>query len=60
LKKTGLAGTWHWVEGKEGEEGKWVSAIVQAKGRMRSALGRMGKSGGEDNEKYGEDPYEVV
>ena len=60
LRKTCFAGTWHWVEGKDGEEGKWVSPIVQAKGRMRTALGRMERTSGEENDKYGDDPYEVV
>lgn len=59
LKPSCFAGTSHWVEGKDGE-GRWESPIVQARGRMRTALGRMGKTEGDDNEKYGEDPYEVV
>jgi heme-degrading monooxygenase HmoA len=53
-----FAATSHWVLDKEGE-GKWVSPIVKGNGRFRSALGRMGKSLGDDNEKYGDEPYEV-
>ena len=50
----------HWVTDKEGK-GSWVGGTVPAnKGRMRSAMGRMGKSEGRDNEGYGEEPYADV
>lgn len=45
---------------KEGEDYQWVSPLADAKGRYRSALGRMGKSNGDDNEVYGDDPWDNV
>jgi hypothetical protein len=48
-------GTKHWVT--DGEKGEWKSPRVEGKGRFRSAMGRMGRSEGEDNEGYGEEPY---
>jgi hypothetical protein len=44
----------------EGEE-VWVSPIMDAgRGRLRTNAGRMGRTAGGDNEKYGPDPYENV
>jgi hypothetical protein len=50
------AATHHWVKAEEGQ-GSWQSPLVPGKGRYKSALGRMGKSKGDDNETYGEEPY---
>jgi hypothetical protein len=54
-----FAATQHWVRDENGE-GSWKSGLVEGKGRYRTALGRMGRSGGEDNVKYGEEPYGLV
>ena len=54
-----FAATNHWVVDKEGK-GSWRSPMVVGKGRFRSAMGRMGKSIGDDNEAYGEEPYSDV
>jgi len=44
------AGQWP-VDGKEGR--KWASPVVDAmKGQLRTKWGRMGRTDGEDNEKY--------
>ena len=48
---------------KEGaEDGEvWVSPIIDAsRGHLRTGNGRMGKSAGDENEKYGEEPYVEV
>jgi hypothetical protein len=52
-------GTHHWVVDKDGQ-GHWQSPRVVGNGRFKSAMGRMGKSNGDDNEKYGEEPYTDV
>jgi hypothetical protein len=44
------------------EEGgkKWASPIVDAsRGVLKSSRGRMTMTDGKDNERYGEDPYEI-
>jgi hypothetical protein len=48
-----FAATNHWVVDKEGQ-GRWRSPRVPGNGRFKSALGRMGKSDGDDNAVYGE------
>jgi hypothetical protein len=42
---------------EDGYDYKWVSPLVDAKDKLRSAMGRMGRSDGADNVKYGEEPY---
>ena len=37
---------------------QWVSPIVDAwRGPLRSSRGRMARTDGADNDKYGDDPY---
>lgn len=58
-----VGATSHWVEDGEGQGiGKWMSPLVDArKGQLRTSNGRMGLSAtGDDNEKYGDDPYVKV
>ncbi len=51
-----LAATQHWIPGGK-DQGSWQTPIVPGKGRYKSALGRMGKSKGDDNQAYGKEPY---
>jgi hypothetical protein len=54
-----FAATQHWVLDENGN-GSWKAGVTEGKGRYRSALGRMGRSKGEDNVVYGEEPYGAV
>jgi len=57
---TGLAATSHPITNKDGTK-YWTLPIVDAqKGRMKTSLGRMGRSDGGEHVQYGDDPYEKV
>jgi hypothetical protein len=59
LTAVNIAGTHHLVQDQQGLS-SWQNPMVPGKGRYKSALGRMGKSAGDDNATYGTEPYFAV